>query len=305
MRQPAIFIDWGTTNFRAWLLDTVSGEVLDAIERGKGMASLPRDGFAAYCASRIAPWRAGDAVPVYMAGMVGADQGWKTAPQLPLPVSCAGIAAEVVSAPGLENAWIVPGARVPGETPDVMRGEEVQIFGALALAGTDNGVLCLPGTHSKWARVENGALSDFSTVMTGEVFGLLRNQSILARSLPADGPPASFDAAAFERGLRKARDSGGLLNQIFSVRSLFLQGSLAATGAADYLSGILIGQEIIAMAGRYPAGPQDLLLVAGDDLLERYRIALSQAGFGLHCVSAREASLAGMRQVMQVHQARL
>lgn len=302
MSRRVIVIDWGTTNFRAWLIDRESGAVIDSIDQGQGMASLERDAFATYCGARIAPWREQGHAPVYMAGMVGADQGWHKAPQLPVPLGAANIAAAVVAAPGLADAWIIPGARVPGASPDVMRGEEVQIFGALALAGVENGVCCLPGTHSKWARVREGQLLGFETVMTGEIYNLLVTRSILARSLPDTGAPEGFIESAFVRGLEKASSTGGVLNQVFSARSLFLQGSLAPQDAADYISGILIGQEVASMAPAYPAAGEPLMLIGSDELRLRYRLALSNAGFKVQELTARDASLAGMRALIQLHE---
>jgi 2-dehydro-3-deoxygalactonokinase len=181
--------------------------------------------------------------------MIGSRQGWKEAPYLPCPAGAPEAAAALV---GIEFDWgqvkLVPGLSAVDEAgvAEVMRGEETQVFGVLGAMG-GSGLACLPGTHSKWVRIEGGRIVGFTTHMTGEAFGALRGHTILGRMMregPADGAP-------FDAGVRRSGESGGLLHHIFGARSLVLAGQLAETDAAAYLSGILIGHEVrAALAGR-------------------------------------------------------
>lgn len=299
MDAKLIVVDWGTTSFRAWLVDA-KGDVLDEIPSGTGMRDMPRDAFPGYCGEQLARWRSdANPIPVYMAGMVGAPQGWQTAPQPILPVTLADLAGQVVAAEGLPNAWIVPGARVQKSAAeiDVMRGEEVQIFGALALLGRTGGLLCLPGTHSKWAKVSEGTLTHFTSSMTGEVYEALLGHTILAKTADRAAP---FEEAAFRLGLAKAQEPGGLLHLAFSARCRTLYGDLTPELTPSYLSGLLIGSEVRAMRELHPDA-RDLVVVASDALRGPYGIALAAAGFAATVVGAKAASLAGIGAVARNH----
>jgi len=296
-----IIVDWGTSSFRAWLVDAVSGAVLDEVPDGQGMRALSRQDFAAYCGERLAPWRRGDAPAVYLCGMVGAPQGWQAAPQPPLPVTVASLAAEVVAVPDMPGAFIIPGARRQDEVIDVMRGEEVQIFGAMAETGRRDALLCLPGTHSKWARVEGAALTAFTTSMTGEVFEVMLDQSILGLTASRG---AAFDAAAFDAGLDQAAREGGLLHHMFTARSRGLYGGLAPEAVESYLSGLLIGAETRAMLDLYPETRQgQVLLVCASRLRLPYERAFLRAGLSARWIPGRDATLRGARSIAARHRA--
>jgi 2-dehydro-3-deoxygalactonokinase len=170
-----------------------------------------------------------------MSGMVGSRQGWKEAPYVQCPAGFDEIAAELVEV--RQGVWIVPGlaCRDSAGVPDVMRGEEVQVLGA----GQD-GLICLPGTHSKWVEVKKGRIERFSTFMTGEVYAVLKQHSILGRMMAEERP----DAGAFAEGVGRSGEAGGLLHHLFGVRTRGLMAELGAAASASYLSGILIGHEL-------------------------------------------------------------
>lgn len=296
----AIIIDWGTSSFRAYLVDVETGRALEEIADGLGMGALERSEFPSYCREQTARWRSSNPpAPIYMAGMVGAAQGWLTAPQPPLPVSADDLAHHVVAADGMEEAWILPGVRYHGPDGhiDVMRGEEVQIFGALAEVGAVSAHLCLPGTHSKWATVRDGALERFFTAMTGELYRAILRHTVVGRLAMED---AAFDARVFERGLSVAGRPGGLLYHLFGARGQVLYGGLAAAEVASYLSGLLIGEELERMA-ELEALPDHVLLVCGERLREPYEIALRCRGVGAVWIDARLATLRGVVSVMRHH----
>ncbi|KHJ60441.1 2-dehydro-3-deoxygalactonokinase, partial [Burkholderia glumae] len=231
---PALIaIDWGTTSMRAFLF-AADGSVLESNAHPAGVMNLPRAGgtaaFDAAFESACGAWldRA-PALPVLAAGMVGSAQGWREAPYVNTPVDADALVdglIRVESSRGVAVA-IVPGVLEPGTLPDVMRGEETQIVGALAgdaglASGAAGALIGLPGTHAKWAWVRDGRIERFRTYMTGELFATLRDHTILGRTMQA----GEADPDAFRRGVGVARESrdAGLLATIFSTRTLGLTG---------------------------------------------------------------------------------
>jgi 2-dehydro-3-deoxygalactonokinase len=271
-----IGIDWGTTSLRAYRLDE-AGTVLEQRESAQGILSVPGGGFAAVLDAEIRPWLDAGERLVLLCGMIGSRQGWREAPYLPCPAGPAEIAAAVVPLPfpGAARCLLVPGllTRGPEGVPDVMRGEETKLIGLLAELGDGAATLCLPGTHSKWARLEGGRIAGFATRMTGETRAVLLGHSILGRlSEPARGPSDE----AFRRGLRRSRERGGLLHHLFGTRALGLTGELAPEETDDYLSGLLIGHEVRAAVGDGAAGTVHL---AGSATLCRlYALAFAEYG---------------------------
>src|SRR5690606_24538537 len=237
-----IAIDWGGSNLRAYRLDE-AGRVL---ERRRGdigaLACSGRHGET--LAGVIAGWK--DPL-VVLSGMIGARGGWVEAPYVPCPASTDVLAAGMVDMAGQAGAvpalagrslWCVPGmADHRGQSADVMRGEETQVTGLLEQLGPGSHTVCLPGTHSKWVQVEGGAITRITTALTGELYGLLRRHSILARSMP-ETEPAILDARAFDAGLAAARAGGGLLHDLFGVRTAALFDRFPAEALPSYLSGL-------------------------------------------------------------------
>lgn len=270
-----IAIDWGTSSFRAWLLGA-GGAVLDEVLSGPGILSVPDGHFDAALEAALGHWLSTNPdLPVIASGMITSRNGWIETPYLPLPLDARSLADALtahITKRGRRLHFVTGVVRNSASgLPDVMRGEETEIIGHLAASATDKGLFVLPGTHSKWARVENGRLTSFDTCMTGEVFAVLREHSILGR-LIHDGP---FAAEAFRRGLEAGRADGALLTRIFSARSLVLMDRLQSGEIADYLSGLLIGDEV-AKALLTTEGP--VTIIGRGDLAERYRFALTDAG---------------------------
>jgi 2-dehydro-3-deoxygalactonokinase len=289
-----IALDWGTTALRAYLLDA-QGVVLDTRASSAGIMNLPcsaaEGGFDIVFDETCSGWLAGNArLPVIAAGMVGSAQGWMEAPYVVTPADSAALVAGIVRVTTLKGVvvHIVPGVLEEGALPNVMRGEETQIFGALAgdaaLNHEPGGLIGLPGTHAKWAFVSAGRIERFYTFMTGETFGALRDHTILGRTMRAADQQ---DLASFIRGVDTAKDAGhaGMLATIFSTRTLGLTGQLKPEQQADYLSGLLIGHELRGLnevLAREQAGlaGKTLRLIGNDALCERYRHALAR--FGCH-----------------------
>ena len=267
-----IGIDWGTSSLRGARL-TGDGTVLEERSFARGILTVAAGEFPAVFEQHFGDWMVAAGTLCLIGGLAGSKQGWREAPYCACPAGLADVAAQLL--------WLQPGriAIVPGLScehagvPDVMRGEETQVFGALRLLGIDTGTLVLPGTHSKWVRVESGRIVDFATLMTGEFYALLRQHSILARTLPADD--AAFHDHAFDAGVAHALRSPGLLQAAFSVRTLALFGRMAEPERASYLSGVVIGEEL---RSRALAGTERVVVIGSDALTQRYERALAQCG---------------------------
>ncbi|MBX9731409.1 MAG: hypothetical protein BVN32_00470 [Proteobacteria bacterium ST_bin14] len=294
--------DWGTSHLRLWLCDGDS--VLDT-RAGPGLAPLNAAGHrpAEVFVAEISPWRrAHGALGALLCGMIGSNIGWADAGYVACPAAPQDLADAVIEVTASDGAHclIVPGLACSGLLggPDVMRGEETQIVGALALLPgltTGRHLLCLPGTHSKWAIVEQGATIAFQTALTGELFAVLQANSILlARNLM----PASDEG--FDEGVARVRDAGPehVLQLLFETRSRQLRLGMTPAHATGFLSGLLVGAEIAAMAGLATAAPGSVVLVGAPPLTALYARALAVFG---HQASAIDGELAARTGLQRLH----
>lgn len=274
MGAALIAIDWGTSSLRAYLM-SAEGAILDRRDGSEGVMNVAQGDFAGTLARRLADWPV-QSLPVVMCGMVGSRQGWREVPYLDCPAAPAdlGRMLSALELPHGGRGWILPGLRCRDDAgvPDVMRGEEAQVLGALAHDEGKGGDadFCLPGTHGKHVRLEGGRILSFTSHMTGEVFALLTRHGILGRLMAQDAAP---DDDPFLAGVHRSGDPGGLLHQIFGARSLPLAGELPEAAIGDYLSGILIGAELRATAWRGEVG-----IIARRQLAARYHLALEALG---------------------------
>jgi 2-dehydro-3-deoxygalactonokinase len=301
MAKPALIaLDWGTSSFRAFLL-TADGQILERNEKGRGILHLGEESFEQVFEAATRPWvEAHGPLPAIAAGMIGSRQGWTEAPYVECPAEKASLAAGLikVGASSGRDLWIVPGLSMTttGEAPDVVRGEETQIFGAAALRGLESGLFVTPGTHSKWAFLEAGRIVWFATFMTGEMFAVLCKHSILGR-LMTEG---DHDAGAFRRGLDAAQGNPMLLNSLFSTRTLGLFQQIPASGLRSYLSGLLIGQEINEASGLLNklgrSVPQEATLIGSASLSPLYAVALEKAGVTSTAIGD-EATIKGLAAI--------
>jgi 2-dehydro-3-deoxygalactonokinase len=268
-----IAIDWGTSSFRAYRVDA-QGRILDRRSAARGILTVEARAFAAVLTEEIGAWLDGDAGPIVMSGMIGSRQGWSEVPYLACPVDLQAISqacGEVAWGRG-RRAFIVPGVRCRDAhgVPDVMRGEETQIIGAIEDLGAD-ALVCLPGTHSKYVRVRDRRVVEFTTHMTGEVFGVLWRYSILGRLSAID---TVDDERAFDAGVDRSANGQGLLHHVFGVRTRGLFEEMPAASLASYLSGILIGHEIRAAAPSVP-----VTVIGTTELTRLYCRAFARCGF--------------------------
>lgn len=267
-----IGVDWGTSSLRAYRM-AVDGTVTERVDRPGGILTVPAGGFPAALRDAVGPWLDAGERRVLLCGMVGSRQGWVEAPYLRCPAGPEEIAGATVPVP-FEGAELrlIPGLTTEDRdgVPDVMRGEETKLV-ALA-AGLDDATACLPGTHSKWARLERDRVTHFTTHMTGEVFGALSQHTILART-STEGPERP---EAFARGVERARQSGGLLHHLFGARTLHLMDRLEQGETRSYLSGLLIGHEVAAALAE--TGARQVELVGAAGLAALYEAALRVSG---------------------------
>jgi 2-dehydro-3-deoxygalactonokinase len=282
-----IAVDWGTTNRRAYLIDS-AGKRTDEFEDGKGILSVPKGGFPAAIAE--IRQRLGNK-PLLLAGMVGSNRGWKEAPYVPCPAGIDDVVAKLVW-PG-EHEAIVPGVSYIGDgRADVMRGEEVQLLGAAAAGLVDpNALVCHPGTHNKWTALKDGRIHDFRTVMTGELFSLLKEHSILADLLngPVDDDQVFRDAA------RHAIFNESLPAELFSIRASVLLGQMKKEDAASYASGLLIGTDV-RIGLSVPTGAQ-VFAMGRPELTKLYASALGQANREAIELDGEQCFLAGIQEI--------
>ncbi len=292
-------IDWGTTNLRGWRIGS-GGEIETETDLPLGVARLPpggaRECFETQVRPQLDPERR---LPALMCGMAGSNIGWRAAPYAACPADLKALLARLISIEGeTPLVRIVPGLRTDGiaRAPDVMRGEETQVFGWAALnparsRGTH--IICHPGTHSKWVTVEDGVITAFVTAMTGELFDVLSRHSILA------GGYVSDDEAAFAAGLAAAGDGDALAARLFSARARIVAGGADPETAPSYLSGLLIGAEIAAAPQLVGAvRDADIHVVGSPTLRDAYVRALQASGWTCTQCDGEAASVAGLKALV-------
>lgn len=287
-RAGYIAVDWGTTNRRAYRVE--NGSVAAQFEDEQGLKGVPEGGFPAAVAHIRE--QLGD-LPMLLAGMVGSNKGWREAPYVSCPAQPAALATNIVWID--DRTGIVPGVCQRGPAgADVMRGEEVQILGAVA-AGLipGNALVCHPGTHAKWIEVKDGGIHSFRTMMTGEVFGLLSEHSILADLLAEDASVGP----AFEQGVAGSLSGEPPLSALFRIRVRSLLEN-DADDAASRASGILIGDEVAWAARAFPHSP--ISLIGRPELCELYAEALRLAGRETFMVDGADAFLAGIEDLTRM-----
>lgn len=283
-----IAVDWGTTSCRAYRLR--GSAVVERRDARAGILYVERGAFAETLREVIAPWLTDGEDRVLLAGMIGSRNGWVETDYVACPASPDALARALVPVPfDGARVRVVPGvsASDAAGVPEFMRGEESQIFGTRI----ETGLVCLPGSHSKWARVAGGEIVGFTTFLTGEAFAALRDHTILARSIRA----APLDLDAFDAGVARSADTGGVLHHLFGVRALGLTGRLTDATAGSYLSGLLIGHEVREALG---AGEVDVHVVGAAELRELYTRAVSRCG-GRAQPWSDEAAAAGLSRIAE------
>jgi 2-dehydro-3-deoxygalactonokinase len=269
-------IDWGTSNRRAYLVDA-AGACLAARSDDQGMLAASPD-FAGSFARLLATMEVGAGIPVVASGMVGSAQGWREVPYLDIGTPLEALPDRLVRIDDPRAGrpcLVVPGYAQRGDHVDVMRGEETQLLGAVAL-GRRDGWFVLPGTHSKWVQMRDGVIRRIATFMTGELFAALAAHGTLAPLMAGEGDDNADDDAAFGAGLDDARRGAPLSNALFGVRARVVTGAMPAAQARSFVSGLLIGAEFVAAGGDAP-----LTCIGSPALQARYARAAGHFGMPL------------------------
>ena len=288
-----IAADWGTSSLRLWAMSQ-DGAVLARAASQDGMGGLTPDRYESVLLALIGDWlpvRPVHTVPVVVCGMAGARQGWREAAYRSVP--CAPVAGGAMTPVATSDARIavsiIPGL-LQASPADVMRGEETQLAGLVARIGSRDAIACMPGTHSKWVRIENGQVAGFTTVMTGEIFALLANHSVLRHSVAIEGE----DRQAFASAVREMMESPERLTaSLFSVRAASLLSGVDGTSGRARLSGLLIGAELAAMRMLWSDNP--VHLIGSGPLSAAYGEALRIAGGDAVIEMGEALTLAGLR----------
>jgi 2-dehydro-3-deoxygalactonokinase len=313
--EAFIAADWGTSHLRLFLC---RGRSVLEQRQGPGVAELSGtpDGaaraqaFAQTLATSIAPWiEAHGEVPIWIAGMAGSRNGWHEAQYVPCPVDASALARSVLRFESeRHNIAIVPGVRCTNSlgAPDVMRGEETQIVGAVARdqrIGRGRHVVALPGTHTKWALLDEGRLTMFHTSVSGELYAVLRDHSILARAGAGAGDiETETSVEGFERGLARSREREALplSHLLFEVRSRQLLDGAPRHEALAFLSGLIVGQDVegaMRLLRDELRVAQAVTVIGSSQLTHLYRIALNDRNLEARTVDAAEATIWGLHEI--------
>jgi len=299
-----IAVDWGSTSFRAYLMD----EHLDCVDKrsnGNGVFNI-NGSFADVFQDACDQWISQDNVTeVLLAGMAGSRNGWRETSYSLCPVNASAHrqASLEIDSDFDFSIHVLPGVQTssPCGFPDVMRGEEVQLFGALTDLNLKDAVVCLPGTHSKWVDMNNNNVKSFATLMTGEVFALIREHS----SVGVLVNDTNFDEKSFLQGVsdqrsgtKQLKSSVGLTHSLFSVRARAVSNSLQVDSGYSYLSGLLLADEITTALSMFDER-KELVLISDDKLSRPYQLALNAFGLSAKTIDSEHAFLKGMQLLMQ------
>jgi 2-dehydro-3-deoxygalactonokinase len=287
-----IAVDWGTSNFRAFRINP-EGAVVARCSSPQGILRVGGN-FEEALRAEVGAWLQEGENHILLCGMIGSRQGWVEAEYLRCPVGIEELAASVVPVPFFgAQVLLVRGVMGPvagkgaAKAPELMRGEETAAMGILEDAGA--GLVCFPGTHSKWIQLSDRRIVSFTTSMTGDVYSALSKCTILERTITTG---AVTEEAAFRDGVSRSADSGGLLHHLFGVRTLVLMGQLREEASASYLSGLLIGHEVRATM---PAGAR-VVLVGAAQLCGLYAQAIEACG-GRATLAVEDAAALGLAAI--------
>ncbi|NQY87388.1 MAG: 2-dehydro-3-deoxygalactonokinase [Colwellia sp.] len=291
-----VAVDWGTTNFRAYLIDE-HGICLDSLSNTDGVLKS-KGKFESTLQQHIGHWLNGNgSIAVILFGMIGSQVGWVETPYIECPVDIKNYGKHCLQLAWFNqgNCWLVPGVKWVSDDGviDIMRGEELQVIGASLLNKDNNdGLFCCPGTHNKWISVNNGQITDMLTAMTGEIYSLLGKQSILAHSVNEN---TEWSEEAFISGLEYSQRSGGLLNHLFSVRTNYIIRKHSQNQGSPYLSGLLIGHEIqsIITTKYYKNYKVPITIIGSSQLCQAYSTALTYFNMPNKSISAQLSVVTG------------
>lgn len=296
-----IAVDWGSSNFRAYVVDEL-GRVGQRTKAHQGISRVRDESYPKTIRRLLGKWfNKYPDIPVIMSGMIGSRQGWQEVAYVSCPATIDKIVAgveKIINHTFERDIYIVPGLKVVrgNDDFDIMRGEEIQVFGALhELPKAERHIICLPGTHTKWVEVKNGEIVNFKTFVTGEIFSLLSRYSILSGSM--DG--VAYYPEVFAKGLKQVMQSDDFLGDIFKIRIQALLGKLRSQEVSSYLSALLIGTEIKA-AQKLFGDVKNITVIAAPWLSEMYQQCLAPLNITVTGIKTDQASVNGLLQVSKL-----
>lgn len=295
-QTPCVAVDWGTSSLRIWSL-SADGDILDRFSGSLGMSGLAPHDFERVLETQLKRMSVGPEIPAVICGMAGAAQGWFEAPYVSAPTALSQLGSRAVQVPGTQRqVHILPGIKQLSPA-NVMRGEETQLLGLLTKQPELDAVVCLPGTHSKWVEVRNGCVERFTTCMTGEIFGLLSEQSVLKHSLVDEG----WDTQAFNDTLIETIEAPEhFANALFSLRADRLLSGLSSAKARARLSGLLVGIELAATRTYWEH--KQVILLGDTELCSHYADALTLQSVAVELADSEATTLAGLCSAFQQRQ---
>ncbi|MFD1197924.1 2-dehydro-3-deoxygalactonokinase [Brucella gallinifaecis] len=285
-------VDWGTSSFRLWVM-SVDGAILAERRSAEGMSATDATAFKGVLDQHLSALKIPEDIPVLICGMAGSKQGWVDAGYTNIPTLLVEVSQSAVTVPSsTRDVRILPGiANADPRQPNVMRGEETQLIGAIPTDFT--GFVCQPGTHSKWVRFENGRLTNFLTFMTGELYSVLTKHSILRHSMAGE-KTTGFSLEAFENALNSSKKNPMcFMSSLFQIRSSDLLQTHPKQDGSEQLSGLLIGTELAEIAQRFPNLSRVVLIASGLQA-KLYQAGLRQFGLEVDNVDADEAVKKGL-----------
>ncbi|MDF7662528.1 2-dehydro-3-deoxygalactonokinase [Erwiniaceae bacterium L1_54_6] len=288
--------DWGTSSFRLWLVDR-EGKVLKEVRTRQGLASVANRSFSSMLEQHLTELGAPAELPVLICGMAGSRQGWLDAGYSTVPVTVNELMRSPIRITGTRDIRILPGVCQLAPAYDVMRGEETMLLGAVRSSQLKDGVIVMPGTHSKWVSLENAVVTGFSTFMTGELFSLMSTHSILRHAVEDAVGDIDEHSPTFTSAVNVMLSGASLTHQLFRVRAATLLSECTPAESAARVSGLLIGAEVAA--GYHQTSQRQLILIASGVLTAPYHKALTLAGFDVTVLDADEAVRAGLFQSAQ------
>ena len=298
LKAKWIAADWGTTHMRAWAINE-QGKVLAYSESNEGMKDLQQNEFEPVLLRLIESWLDSEKVtPVMACGMVGARQGWVETPYLKAP--CVPIDKNQLTVATTKDTRIqvtlVPGV-MQHNPADIMRGEETQIAGFIKENPGFDGIVCLPGTHTKWVNVKAGQIEKFKTFMTGELFGVISNETLIKHSLSTKG----WDQDSFKKGvLQGFKSPGTIASDLFSLRAESIVNELDFDAAKSTLSGLLLGLELNGVQDYWK--DRDVTIIGSELLSNNYQQGLNILGGECKPFDLETATLSGLTSAyMELH----
>lgn len=294
-----VAIDWGSTNFRAYRVDAIGG-VIDRLESPLSIATMSKDEIRDTVDGVVDRWP-NESESLYCCGMVGSSVGWQEVPYVDCPTRPQELVAKVPTIEiGANKLHISPGLACISTfgVPDVMRGEELQYLGVLSLnrqLQIKLGLVCMPGTHTKWMPLDRGAVASFSTSMVGDIYNAVSKNGLLRNHIQNEARQSS----AFLDGVNYGRKGGALSRLLFSVRSRVVTAELPNADAASYASGIMIGNDVADALEAYAKFAEDcpIVLVGEPELCGLYKLAIETCGGTAVVFDAEDACVQGFHVI--------